>query len=72
MGQVLGLEPDRAFELLRALAALLMGAARVEEGPALEDEALPEDVRQFIDGFDPHTTFFNNARRILAGIRAGI
>ena len=59
------------MELLGALAPLLIGAAQSDQGPSLEAEALPDDVREFINSFDAYQTFVPNAVRIVRGIREG-
>ncbi len=69
--EALGMTPDQAFEAIRALAPLLMGTAQSDQGPPLEDEDLPDDVRDFIDSFDARNTFLTNAGRIVRCIRAG-
>lgn len=68
----LGLTPAQAFELTGALASLLIGSAGNDSGPDLDAENIPEDVRQFMNAFHTDTHFLKNARRILAGIRAGL
>lgn len=69
---VLNLTVPQSIDLLIALSSLLVGTTRVDQGPALEDEALPEDVVQFIHAFSSKDTFVKNARRIIAGIRAEV
>ncbi len=72
VADVTGLPHAGAFELLTAYAALLIGATRVDQGPALENEDLPDDVRQLIGAFSSDKLFVTNACRIAAGIRLGI
>lgn len=67
----LNLTTEQGLELLRALMPLLVGAAQTDQGPALQDEDLPADIREFIDSFDAHHTFTTNACRIIQGIRSG-
>lgn len=67
----LNLTAEQATDCLQSLASLLIGSARVNDQPTLDEEDLPQDVRAFIESFDPKTTFTRNARRIIAGIRAG-
>lgn len=69
---VLNLTVMQSIDLLIALSSLLVGTARVDQGPSLEDEALPEDVMQFIHAFSSKDTFTKNACRIMAGIRAEV
>ena len=71
VARALGLTLEQAMDVLSALAPLLIGAAQSDQGPALDDEDLPADVREFIDTFDAHRTFIPNACRIIRGIRAG-
>lgn len=71
VAQSLGLTTEQSTDVLGALAPLLIGAAQTDQGPSLEDEKLPADVREFIDSFDAHRTFIPNACRIIRGIRAG-
>ena len=67
----LNLTAAQGLDLLSALAPLLVGTARSDQGPALQDEDLPADIREFINSFDSHRTFTTNACRIIQGIRAG-
>ncbi len=71
LGETLQLDDKQCQEVLRALPALLVGAAQHDKGPVLADEALPEDVREFMAWFEPEQIFVTNACRILSGIRAG-
>ena len=71
VADTLGLSITQAMEALGALAPLLIGAAQSDQGPTLEAETLPDDVREFIHSFDAYRTFVPNARRIIRGIRAG-
>lgn len=67
----LNLTAEQSLDLLRALMPLLVGAAQTDQGPALQDEDLPADIREFIDSFDARHTFTTNASRIIHAIRAG-
>lgn len=67
----LGLSGNEARELIMTLGVLLSGAAQSDQGPALAAEALPQDVRDFIDRLSSERIFVTNGRRILAGIRSG-
>ena len=69
--QSLNLTAEQGLDLLGALAPLLIGTAQTDQGPALQDEDLPDDIVEFIDSFDAHRTFTTNACRIIRGIRAG-
>lgn len=69
--KALNLTAEQSLDLLRALMPLLVGAAQTDQGPALQDEELPADIREFIDSFDARQTFTTNACRIIQGIRAG-
>jgi len=68
--RALQMTPEQGFELIGALAPLLIGAAQTDQGPALQEEDLPGDVREFIASFNSHQTFTTNACRIIQGIRA--
>lgn len=67
----LGLSGNEARELIMTLGVLLSGAAQSDQGPALAAEALPQDVRDFVDRLSSERIFVTNGRRILAGIRSG-
>ena len=67
----LQLSATQAIEAIGALAALLLGAYQVDTGPRIDDQALPDDVRQFMSAFASRQLFSTNAVRILTGIRAG-
>ena len=51
------------------MGVLLVGAARADQGPSLEGEAIPADVRMLIESFSSKNIFVKNACRIVAGIR---
>lgn len=72
VASVLKLDTAQAFDALSSLASLLVGTVRRDEGPDLEEEALPDDVLELMAAFSSDETFITNARRILAGIRSGI
>jgi AcrR family transcriptional regulator len=67
----LGLAPAETFDAIASLGSLLLGAAQIDAGPTHDDEALPQDVRHFMQMFSSRDIFTTNACRILAGIRAG-
>ncbi len=71
MTERLALSEAQATDATRSLAALLMGSVRGDMGPALEQNALPEDIQIHMDRFGSKKMFTKNACRILAGIRAG-
>ena len=71
VASALGLEQAQAFDATTSLAALLLGSSRIDEGPDLQDEDLPDDVLELISLFSSDETFITNACRILTGIRAG-
>jgi hypothetical protein len=52
------------------MGVLLIGATRADQGPSLEDEALPEDVQGLIASFSSGPLFVKNAVRIIEGLRA--
>jgi AcrR family transcriptional regulator len=69
--QRLDLTPAQAFDAIRSLASLLLGAAQVDLGPELNEYDVPEDVRRLTEAFASEPLFVSNACRILRGIRAG-
>ncbi len=71
VARALNLSTEQGLEVLNALAPLLIGAAQTDQGPSLEAEQLPADVREFIDSFDARQVFIPNACRIIRAIRAG-
>jgi len=71
IARALDLRADEAMDALFALAPLLIGAAQHCHGPDLDPEALPEDVREFMDAFETERVFVPNACRIIRCIRAG-
>jgi hypothetical protein len=52
------------------MGVLLIGATRSDQGPALDNEALPSDVQALIASFASEPLFVKNAVRIIEGIRA--
>lgn len=72
ISKTMNLRADQSFDLLTALGSLLMGATRIDQGPALDAEELPDDVRELINAFSSRELFINNACRILHCIRHGI
>ena len=67
----LDLSVNEARELIMTLGVLLSGAAQSDQGPELAAEALPQDVRDFVNSLTSERIFVTNGRRILAGIRRG-
>ena len=67
----LDLPVNAARELIMTLGVLLSGAAQSDQGPELAEEALPQDVRDFVNSLSSERIFVTNDRRILAGIRRG-
>jgi AcrR family transcriptional regulator len=67
----LDLPVNAARELIMTLGVLLSGAAQSDQGPELAEEALPQDVRDFVNSLSSERIFVINGRRILAGIRRG-
>lgn len=72
VAQALDLDAAQAFDAISSLASLMLGVCRGDQGPEIEDEELPDDVRELMDAFSTDERFITNARRILAGIRSGI
>jgi len=66
----LGLPRQAAFDLVKSLASLLVGAQQADNGPTLAVEELPDDVRALIAQFSAEDIFISNAVRIIGGIRA--
>lgn len=67
---VLGLTKAQANEVVKALGVLLIGVSGADQGPNLQDEAVPDDVQDFINGFASENLFVTNACFIIRGIRA--
>ena len=66
---VLKLNRSQSSEVVKTMGVLLVGAARADQGPSLEGEAIPADVRMLIESFSSKNIFVKNACRIVAGIR---
>ena len=69
---ILGLTEAQASELVKTMGALLIGTTMTDQRPTLNSEAIPPDVREFIDSFSSEALFTKNACRIIAGIRASV
>jgi AcrR family transcriptional regulator len=68
----LKLSEAQAREVVKTMGVLLIGATRVDQGPSLDNEELPEDVQDLIASFLSETLFVKNAVRIIEGIRAEV
>ena len=66
----LNLSKAQASEVVKTMGVLLIGATRADQGPSLDNEALPEDVQELILSFSSEPLFVKNAVRIIEGIRA--
>ena len=66
----LSLNAAQATEVVKTMGVLLIGATRSDQGPALDNEALPSDVQALIASFASEPLFVKNAVRIIEGIRA--
>ncbi|MGB1189760.1 MAG: TetR/AcrR family transcriptional regulator [Pseudomonadales bacterium] len=67
---VLQLSEAQAREVVKTMGVLLIGATRSDQGPSLDNEALPQDVQALIASFASEPLFIKNAVRIIEGIRA--
>ncbi|MDC3402191.1 TetR/AcrR family transcriptional regulator [Alphaproteobacteria bacterium] len=65
----LGLSEAQAIEVVKTMGVLLIGATQGDQGPSLDDEELPEDVKNLIASFSSEPLFIKNAVRIIEGIR---
>ena len=68
--KALMLSLGQAKEVAKTMGVLLIGATRTDQGPLLDDEELPADVKDLIAGFSSEPLFVKNAVRIIEGIRA--
>ncbi|MFK8050709.1 MAG: TetR family transcriptional regulator [Halioglobus sp.] len=66
----LKLSEAQASEVVKTMGVLLIGATRADQGPSLDNEAMPEDVQDLIASFSSGPFFVKNAIRIIEGIRA--
>lgn len=66
----LALSRQQTDDLIISLGVLLAGATHSDQGPALANEDLPDDVRTIFASLSSREVFSRNAARILAGIRA--
>jgi hypothetical protein len=60
----------QAVEVVKLMGVLLIGATRIDQGPSLDNEELPEDVQNLIASFSSEPLFVKNAVRLIEGIRA--
>ena len=65
----LGLTLAQAVEVVKAMGVLLIGVSGADQGPNLQNETVPDDVQQFIDGFASENLFVTNACFIIHGVR---
>ncbi|MGB0380696.1 MAG: TetR/AcrR family transcriptional regulator [Luminiphilus sp.] len=65
----LNLVESQANELIWSLGVLLSGAAQSDQGPALSEEDLPEDVANLMTSLSSERLFLTNGKYILEGIR---
>ena len=66
----LTLNKPQAIEVVKTMGVLLIGATQGDQGPSLDNEELPKDVRDLIDSFSSEPLFIKNAARIIEGIRS--
>ncbi len=69
--RALRLDAGTGPRLLFALAALQLGTAQANMGPALAALDLPDDVAEFVRMHHEHDVFRDTAPMIVAGIRSG-
>ena len=65
----LSLGEAQAIEVAKTMGVLLISATQVDQGPSLDHEELPEDVKNLIVSFSSGPLFTKNAVRIIEGIR---
>ena len=58
-----------SLTLLTAFSTLLVGSQRGDLNATLAEEAIPDDVRAFMNRFASENRFLPNALYILSGIR---
>ena len=66
----LTLNKPQAIEVVKTMGVLLIGATQGDQGPSLDNEKLPKDVRDLIESFSSEPLFTKNAARIIEGIRS--
>jgi len=65
----LRLSTAQAFEVVKTMGVLLIGATQTDQSPALDNKDLPADVQNLITSFSSESLFIKNAVRIIEGIR---
>ena len=65
----LELSEAQATEVVKTMGVLLIGATQGDQGPALDEEDLPQEVQDLIASFSSKPLFIKNAVRIIEGIR---
>ena len=66
----LTLNKPQAIAVVKTMGVLLIGATQGDQGPSLDNEELPKDVRDLIESFSSEPLFTKNAARIIEGIRS--
>jgi AcrR family transcriptional regulator len=66
----LTLNKPQAIEVVKTMGVLLIGATQGDQGPSLDNEELPKDVRDLIESFSSEPLFTKNAARIIEGIKS--
>ena len=66
----LTLNKPQAIEVVKTMGVLLIGATQGDQGPSLDNEELPKDVRDLIESFSSKPLFTKNAARIIEGIKS--
>jgi hypothetical protein len=69
ISESLDLSKAKSLAVLTAFSALLVGSQRGDLNATLAEEAIPDDVRAFMNRFASENRFLPNALHILKGIR---
>ena len=69
ISESLDLSEAKSLAVLTAFSALLVGSQRGDLNATLAEEAIPDDVRAFMNRFASENRFLPNALHILKGIR---
>lgn len=69
ISESLDLSEAKSLAVLTAFSALLVGSQRGDLNATLAEEAIPDDVRAFMNRFASENRFVPNALHILKGIR---
>ncbi|MFT6435322.1 MAG: AcrR family transcriptional regulator [Candidatus Azotimanducaceae bacterium] len=72
VSQRLSLSQPQAIDLIISCASLWLGTAQTDTGPKVDEQALPQDVKQMMQQFSARNLFITNAGRILNGIRTDV